>query len=164
MIWEIGSVTIITRRRDVREAGVHSVTFAVCPAAVLLIPGLSMDHLVFVAPEIKVPSNQVTSPLTACYERWEKELQNDIDRTFILEGVKNGFYILSPVENPTPVHSTNYKSATCQENRHRVEEQIKKEISKGHYIIVEIFNSYCCSWHFSLFCYNNTLVLLVVKL
>ena len=74
--------------------------------------------------------------MTSSVEQWTAELQEDPDRDFLLDGVKDGFRI---VDKGTTLHSVetgNYKSATCLENRDKVEKQICEEIAEGHYIPV----------------------------
>ena len=77
--------------------------------------------------------------MTVNIATWEHELANDNDKHFILDGIKNGFMILSPNQDgpSETVHCSNYKSATCQENAAKVEQQIAHEIDLGHYQVCD---------------------------
>ena len=66
---------------------------------------------------------------------WERELDDDVDRSFLLDGVQNGFKIVSRFDFKC-VEIDNYKSSLDMENRHLVEEQIKIELAEGRYEIV----------------------------
>ena len=71
---------------------------------------------------------------------WKEELPlNDSRRDFLLNGVRDGFHIVNSVPETglRPVFTKNYKSATCHENRSKVEEQIKEELVNGRYEITE---------------------------
>lgn len=93
------------------------------------------NHLVFVAPS-EPQTSSVLSPLTRSYDTWQTELEMDMDREFLLNGIKHGFKILEdPKGEVTQVHCRNYRSTTDSEIRHLVESQIKTEISKGNYMI-----------------------------
>ena len=66
---------------------------------------------------------------------WQKELKNDCDSEFLLDGLTFGFKIMDlPGELPES-ECANYKSATCAQNFAAVENQIRKEISLGRYYI-----------------------------
>ena len=69
-----------------------------------------------------------------CYEAWEKALPlDDPKRDYILTGVRFGFKVTTqPYKGPL-VWQSNYKSATCHENRLMVELQIKQELANGRY-------------------------------
>ncbi len=69
---------------------------------------------------------------------WEDELTGDIDREFLLTGVKNGFEIID--------HDTTLASAKC--NNHpsasphsplyqKATEQVLSEIESGNYVVCE---------------------------
>jgi hypothetical protein len=68
---------------------------------------------------------------------WEQELENDIDKYFLLDGIKNGFKIRNIDQDPVAVEKENYNSATCPENRNLVEKQILTEIEEGRYIVTQ---------------------------
>jgi hypothetical protein len=68
-------------------------------------------------------------------QAWEKYLVNDHDKTWILDGVANGFKITNRPVTPTTAHVNNYQSAL--NNRTAVEKQIREEITEGRYIITD---------------------------
>ena len=68
---------------------------------------------------------------------WEKELFDDFDKTFLLEGIACGFNIIDDNVNPLPAECENYISATDGLVRDRVESQILNEIAHDHYEIVD---------------------------
>ena len=75
--------------------------------------------------------------------RWESELHDDVDRQFILNGVRNGFDIVDcDVPIPTkPIICNNYKSAS-KTNCVKAEQQIKIELDAGNYIIPVVTPDY----------------------
>jgi hypothetical protein len=64
---------------------------------------------------------------------WESELQGDHDRQYIINGLRQGFCITKEDAIIRPAYSANYRSATCSDNKIRVESQIKQEIALGRY-------------------------------
>ena len=67
---------------------------------------------------------------------WEQELPTDFDSyQDILYGMSNGFKSVNFL-GYQPAEQENYRSATCDENRSAVEQQIKKEVREGRYVIV----------------------------
>lgn len=81
------------------------------------------------------------SPLSPCfglrYSAWEEELCNDIDRDFILDGIKHGFDIIDKNAQPTPVHCENHASAKPGSPLYnKATEQILNEIGMGNYVVV----------------------------
>lgn len=77
------------------------------------------------------PSN----PLQSNIETWRCELSQDCDRQFLLDGINCGFRITDQKADFDDAYCPNNKS-TQGENKHRVEEQIVKEINRGAYIPV----------------------------
>jgi hypothetical protein len=77
--------------------------------------------------------------LTAALEEWRSELKSDSKKDFILMGMEHGFNLLVNDEellgDVGPVECDNSASATCQENRRAVENQIVFEINMGNYEI-----------------------------
>ena len=67
------------------------------------------------------------------YDTWERELQDDVDRDFLLAGIKDGFYIVDEGAVPVSAEVSNYSSA--MQRRQLVEKQIMKEINEGRYIV-----------------------------
>ena len=71
------------------------------------------------------------------FSAWEEELSDDIDREFILGGIKNGFDIIDKDANSTPVHYDNHKSAQPGSPLYaRATKQILHEIGMGNYEVV----------------------------
>ena len=83
---------------------------------------------------------EVDGPYTdfsLCFSAWEEELSDDIDREFILDGIKNGFDIIDKDANPTPVHCDNHKSAQPGSPLYaKATKQILQEIGMGNYEVV----------------------------
>lgn len=70
---------------------------------------------------------------------WEKELQDDKDSEFILDGIRNGFKLVDvPPETIERIRSKNHYSAL--KHRKKVEEKIREEISEGNYVITDDAN------------------------
>ena len=69
---------------------------------------------------------------------WESELQNDSDRDFILDGVKNGFNIIDDNANITRVRCSNHPSAKPGSPLYdKASAQVQREIEAGNYAICE---------------------------
>ena len=64
---------------------------------------------------------------------WEQELKHDIDKTFLLDGISNGFRVIEPGSNIHPVEAKNHRSA-CQ-YKSEVEKELRCQIKQGNYII-----------------------------
>ena len=79
-----------------------------------------------------VPIYSVSSALKPSV--WERELEADIDKDFLLDGIQRGFHIVDKGVTFKPAHTANYRSATG-ENHSKVEMQICQEILEGHYVI-----------------------------
>ena len=62
---------------------------------------------------------------------------NDEDRTFLIDGITNGFKLAPPGTHFVPVQSKNYKSATSADVKAAVEQTILSKISEGNYVITE---------------------------
>ena len=88
------------------------------------------------------PAKKLLSPhkspqSSLCFTAWEEELGDDIDRDFILDGIKHGFDIIDTSANPIPVHCENHTSAKPGSTLyHQATEQVLKEIQMGHYEVV----------------------------
>lgn len=63
---------------------------------------------------------------------WERELADDPDREFLLQGVRAGFHIVDPKCNIMPCDVKNHKSATDSTSSPYVEELILHELQQGH--------------------------------
>ena len=72
-------------------------------------------------------------PTTLNLEAWTHELDNDIDKQFILDGISDGFYLIDKNIRLEPAEMENYRSSTSQHAL--VEAQIRREISKGRYVV-----------------------------
>jgi len=66
---------------------------------------------------------------------WIDNLETDLDRDFIINGITNGFEIIPSHSVLKTAETNNYKSATTSDVRDRVENQIRQEISKGNYVV-----------------------------
>ena len=78
--------------------------------------------------------NGVNTEGALCYKAWsEALLPGDPKRTYLLDGIKNGFKITTQSHTGFNVWQNNYKSATCAENLRLVEQQICEELNNGRY-------------------------------
>ena len=79
------------------------------------------------------------SPLTQCIDTWERELANDEDRDFLINGLMYGFDIIDAgrEKDVLSVERENYASAKCAENRDKVEARLLAEIKEGNYVVVK---------------------------
>ena len=69
---------------------------------------------------------------------WEEELGNDPDRSFIIDGIKNGFDIIDPSPEVSPVSCRNHPSALPNSALHKkATEQVRKEIECGNYVLCQ---------------------------
>jgi len=64
---------------------------------------------------------------------WTRELEEDPDREFLLDGISRGFRITDQQSTFQRTTQENYSSATLHPNRAQVEKQILFEIDHGHY-------------------------------
>jgi len=78
------------------------------------------------------PPNTLSSLIP---EIWERELQGDPDREFLLDGVQNGFHIIDKEAIVYTASMDNYKSATNKHACQKVEKQILTEIQEGRYVV-----------------------------
>lgn len=62
-------------------------------------------------------------------------MTNDIDRDYLLQGLTEGFRIISRDSELHHTEATNYKSATEHDVHDIVEKTIRKEIQHGNYIV-----------------------------
>ena len=85
----------------------------------------------------KLGSDSPTSSLGLRLSAWEEELKGDIDRKFILNGIKNGFDIIDVAAEPKPVQCDNHKSAQPGSPLYaKATKQILHEIGMGNYEVV----------------------------
>ena len=75
--------------------------------------------------------------LSLCLAAWEEELSNDMDKDFILNGLREGFDIIDPDASPHPVFCHNHPSARPGSLLYKQAcEQVQNEIDMGHYEVV----------------------------
>ena len=65
---------------------------------------------------------------------WERELQNDCDKEYILQGVSEGFKVVDHCDVEIPAELKNHMSATNHKMYEKVNKQIQYEIDHGHYV------------------------------
>ena len=69
---------------------------------------------------------------------WEDELPvSDPHRAWLLSGIWDGFHVVDLPDSSVvaEVDIENYRSATCQEHRAQVEQQIIEELENGRYVV-----------------------------
>ena len=67
------------------------------------------------------------------YEIWAKELANDLDRDFILNGIREGFDLNQHDATVLPAFTKNNRSALRPGAKEQIEEQLCKGLSLGHF-------------------------------
>ena len=72
--------------------------------------------------------------MTDKYSLWQSELENDPDKSFLLQGIKEGFRITHGDCQFKEAEMNNYRSATADEFSDKVQDQILTEIKEGHYV------------------------------
>ena len=75
-----------------------------------------------------------SSPLNL--DAWTKELSDDPDRDFLLDGIQNGFQLLPKDAPIMPAEMNNYFSSTNPDAVDKVEETLLDEIEAGNYVPV----------------------------
>ena len=68
---------------------------------------------------------------------WQSELLNDVDKDFLLKGIKDGFNLIDDDVAHVPGECENYISATDPSVYDMVESQIVNEIANGNYIVTD---------------------------
>lgn len=69
------------------------------------------------------------------YKAWEDELKYDLDKNFLLCGIKNGFDIIDSDADPSQARCNNHPSAQPISPLYaKATEQINIEIQNGNYI------------------------------
>ena len=69
---------------------------------------------------------------------WEEELDNDCDRHFILNGIKQGFDIIDNSADIKPVICKNHPSASSSSPLYdKATSQVIQEIKNGHYVVCD---------------------------
>ena len=74
------------------------------------------------------------------FETWATELNNDPDMEFILDGVKNGFHLLSPDSMVSHAFTHNNKSALRPGAKDQIEAQLVKGLQEDHFAIADKAN------------------------
>ena len=70
-------------------------------------------------------------------EQWNKLLEDDVDKNFLLDGLTNGFKIIDNDADLTPFMMLNYKSATGADVKEKVEKQIITDLKAGNHVITK---------------------------
>jgi hypothetical protein len=78
-----------------------------------------------------------TSDMTLAWTRWNTELEGDINREYLLDGVMNSFLIVDRECDLNNISRRNYNSVYTL-NQDYAEKQILKEIKLGRYIVTDI--------------------------
>ena len=66
-------------------------------------------------------------------QQWEIELKDDVDKDFLLDGVKYGFRLSDPGTKPVEAEQKNHKSSV--ENKELIEKELVDQIEKGNYFV-----------------------------
>lgn len=74
------------------------------------------------------------------FETWATELINDPDMEFILDGVKNGFQLISPDLMVAHAFTRNNKSALRPGAKDQIEAQLVKGLQEDHFAIADKAN------------------------
>ena len=67
---------------------------------------------------------------------WEIELENDFDKTFILDGLKHGFPLVD-VEAATIEHTSSTNHTSAKHFQEKVDLRLREEMEDGNYVKVE---------------------------
>ena len=78
-----------------------------------------------------------TSDMTLAWKRWNTELEGDINKEYLLDGVMNVFFIVDRECDLNNINRRNYNSVYTL-NHEYAEKQILKEIELGRYIVTDI--------------------------
>ena len=99
-------------------------------------PSATFNCVIF--PVRKKRTDVVVSPGTGMYfSAWEEELADDIDKDFILNGLRCGFNIIDESASPHPVKCDKHPSAHQGSLLYKeATEQVLKEIRMGHYEVL----------------------------
>lgn len=82
-----------------------------------------------------LPSPPEPLPSLLVLSVWERELIDDPDKVFLIEGVKDGFQLLPADASIVQAEMDNYFSATTPTSKDKVESSILEEIEAGNYAI-----------------------------
>ena len=81
--------------------------------------------------------NKIHSKITDRLSTWEKELKDDPDSKYLLNGVATGFDILEGKNPKFEAEMANYRSVTNPTSRVKAEAHISHELNVGNYKIVQ---------------------------
>ena len=88
-------------------------------------------------PVIQLDQKHVNRSTALNYKAWEKELLEDYKgREYLLSGIRDGFHIVDSENISNYVEVENYRSATAENSRAQMENQICTETDNGRYRIV----------------------------
>ncbi len=73
------------------------------------------------------------SSIASAYDVWDQELQDDVDRDYLLDGIKYGFHLTDSEAVLHPASFPNHKST--EDSRAAVEKELRSQIAAGHYVI-----------------------------
>lgn len=85
----------------------------------------------FLAPFLGTSPGCISDRLDA----WQEELKCDKDKSFLIDGITNGFRLSDEGCEASPVETRNHKSAL--EHREKVEKEIINQLQKGNYVLAE---------------------------
>ena len=77
----------------------------------------------------------MSSPLNK--NKWLKELEQDEDKDFLIDGITNGFELIPADSALAPAEMDNYISVTNPSARAKVEQTIREEIWEGNYVVTQ---------------------------
>lgn len=69
--------------------------------------------------------------LTQCFAQWQQELQHDVDKDFLLNGIASGFPLVSDISTVQAADCRNYKSALHPNTKPLLEELFLQELNLG---------------------------------
>ncbi len=75
--------------------------------------------------------------------KWSIELQDDVDRSYLMDGIANGFSIVDTEIVGKKVDTNNHMSCMTSNNKPKVEQLLRSEIINGHYVPVKIKPDIC---------------------
>ena len=70
-------------------------------------------------------------------ELWNKELEDDLDKDFVWDGIFHGFQLIPADADLKPAEMDNYKSVTNVATCDAVEDTLLEEIREGNYVVTD---------------------------
>ena len=89
----------------------------------------------YLQPTQQPDAAQVSTDLI--FETWATELQNDLDKEFILSGVREGFHLLPVDHTVTPAFTRNNQSVLKPGAKDQIEAQIEQGLLDGHWALAD---------------------------